>query len=85
MGVVFLLCLYIESDRADPASECAAQAKTGPTFEQQLPAPQRQTPREVDFILDYKTRASLCEGEDNFSSCLWSLHSSPLLCLAGAG
>lgn len=85
MGVVFLLVLYIVSDRADPASECTAQQK-GPAFEQQLPAPQRQTPREVDFTLDYKTRASPREGEDFFPfPRLPSLHSGPLLCLAGAG
>lgn len=70
MGVVFLLCLYIESDRADPASECAAQQRGDQPFEQQLPATQQQTPCEADFIPDYKIRASLCEGEDFFSPCL---------------
>lgn len=84
MGVVFLLAPYIESDRADPASKCAAQHR-GPTFEQQVPAPQQQTPCQADFSLDYKPGPLPVKVRTSLFPRLRSLLSGPLLCLAGAG
>lgn len=85
MGGVFLLWLYIEADRADPASKCAAQHRGDQPLSDNVLCHSDKTPCEVEVILDYRTRASLCEGEHFFFACPSSLHSSPLLCLAGAG
>lgn len=55
-------------------------ATRGPTFEQELPGPKRQTASEVYFMLEYKPGASLCEGE-HFHSLVFPLSTAALFCV----
>lgn len=58
MGVVFLLCLYIEkSDRAAPASECTAQQRGDQPLSKSFLGPSNKQP--LKFILCWITNPGL--------------------------